>query len=89
MFGSAAQGATKTKSLLPAVQELPGHQKASEAQAKATKNPGHWSTFEKFKIDTKKHGKPAAQVAPPEGKGNTGQNQGLQTHTRRTTKDLK
>ena len=28
-------------------------------------------------------------MAPPEGKGDTGQNQGLQTHTRRAAKNLK
>ena len=54
MSGGVAQGATKTKISLPAVQELPGHQKASEAQVKATKKPARWSTFGKFKVDTKK-----------------------------------
>ena len=39
---------------MPAVQELPGHQKASEAQVKATKKPACCSTFGKFKVDTKK-----------------------------------
>ena len=53
MSGGVAQGATKTKISLPAVQELPGHQKASEAQVKATKKPGRWSTFGKFRVDTK------------------------------------
>ena len=54
MFGSVAQGAIKTKSSLPAVQELPGHQKASEAQVKATKKLGRWPTFGEFNTGTKK-----------------------------------
>ena len=37
----------------------------------------------------KRHRKPAAQVAPPGGEGSIGQNQGLQTHTRRAIKNLK
>ena len=54
MFGSAAQGATKTKISLPAVQNLPGHQNASEAQVKATNKPGRWFRFGKFTVETKK-----------------------------------
>ena len=54
MFGGAAQGVTKIKSSLPAVQELPGHQKVSKVQVKPTKKPGCWSKFGKFKVDTKK-----------------------------------
>ena len=54
MFGNAAREVTKTKSSLPAVQESPAHQKASEVQVKATKKPGRWSIFGKFKLDTKK-----------------------------------
>ena len=54
MFGSVAQGVTKTKSSLSAVQRLPGRQHASEARVKATKKPVHWSTIGKFKVDTKK-----------------------------------
>ena len=52
MFGSA--DATKTNVSLFAVQELPGHQNASEVQVKATKKPGHWSRFGKFRVETKK-----------------------------------
>ena len=54
MFVSVTQGVTKTKSSLPAVQELSGHQNGSEARVKATKKPGRWSTFKKFKVDTKR-----------------------------------
>ena len=54
MFGSTAQGVTKIKRSLPAVQKLPGHQKVSEVQVKTTKKPGRWFKFEKSKVDTKK-----------------------------------
>ena len=54
MFGSATQVATQTQSSLPALQELPGHQEASEAKVKATKKAGRWSKFGKFKVETKK-----------------------------------
>ena len=54
MFGSAAQSVTKTKSSLPALKEFQNHQKAPEAQVEATKKPGRWSGFGKFRVGTKK-----------------------------------
>ena len=45
---------TKTKSSLPALQELPSHQEAPEAQVKATKKSGRCPKFGTFKVETKK-----------------------------------
>ena len=55
MFGSTAQEVTKTKGSLPALQNLPSHQEAPEAQVKATKKPVCWSTIEKIKTGNKKN----------------------------------
>ena len=55
------QEVTKTNSSVPALQSLPSHQEAPEAQVKATKKPGRWFTIGKFKQETKeRHKKPAA-----------------------------
>ena len=51
MFRSVAQKAKKTKSSLGLLQELPSNQKPLGNQAEATKKPGRWSTFGKFKVD--------------------------------------
>ena len=71
MFGSTAQEVTKTKGSLPALQNLPSHQEAPEANVKATKKPVPWSTTGKFKTGNKKHKKLSAR------KENIGRNQGL------------
>ena len=60
MFGSAAQKATKTKSSLVVLQEVPSHQTSLGYQTEATKKPGHWSTFGKFKVDSDKTQKTSA-----------------------------
>ena len=54
MFGSAVQKATKTKGSLAVLQEMPNHQKPLGYQTEATKKTGRWSTFVKFKVDSKK-----------------------------------
>ena len=54
MFGSAARTVTETKCPLPAMQELPIHQKFVGNQVKTTKKPGRWSRFGKFRVETKK-----------------------------------
>ena len=54
MFGSAARIVTETQSSLPALQELPSHQELVGNQVKTTKQPGRWSRFGKFRVDTKK-----------------------------------
>ena len=54
MFGSATRAVTATKNSLPALKESQNHQKAPEAQVKATKKSGRWSRFGKFRVETKK-----------------------------------
>ena len=54
MFGSAARKVTETKSSLPTLQEFPSHQEPVGNQVKVTKNPGRWSRFGKFRVETKK-----------------------------------
>ena len=54
MFRSAAQEATMAKSSLSALQDLPSHQEVPKVQVNATKKPGRWSMFGKFKTGTKK-----------------------------------
>ena len=54
MFGSATQKVLKTKSSLPALQELPSHQKNLGNRMEATKNLGCWSGVRKFKVNIEK-----------------------------------
>ena len=67
MLGSAARKVTKTKSSLPALQELLSHQEPVGNKVKPTKNPGRWSTFAKFKEVSRKLRKPTATVIPLAG----------------------
>ena len=71
------------------MQELPDHQNTSEAQVKATKKPDCWSTFERFNVDTNRTQKQRHRWRHQKGEGNTGPNQGVQTHTICETKNLK
>ena len=54
MFGSSARKVTKTKSSLPALQELPSHQELAGNQVNTAKKPSRWSRFGEFKVETKK-----------------------------------
>ena len=54
MFGGAVRTMAETKCSLPALQELPSYPECVGNRATATKKPGRWSRFGKFRVETKK-----------------------------------